>query len=76
MKVVMTLLVDAAQGLLEMVHLNVYVAPAVPLNVEVGLEGVLIVPPDPEIMLQAPVPTEGVLAASETDVKPQVAALV
>ena len=69
----MTSLVDAVQGLLEIVHLNVYVAPAVPLKVEVGLEGVLIVPPAPDIMLHAPVPTEGVLAASVTDVKPQVA---
>ena len=50
--------------------------PAVPLNVEVGLEGVATVPPVPPTMLQAPVPSVGVLAAKVTCVRPQVAALV
>jgi hypothetical protein len=36
--------------------------PATPVKVEVALVGVVIVPPAPETMLQAPVPTVGVLA--------------
>ena len=50
--------------------------PAVPLNVEVGLVGVVMVPPAPDTMLQLPVPTAGVLPASVTDVNPQVDAPV
>ena len=46
--------------------------PAVPVKVEVGLDGVLTVPPVPLIILQAPVPTDGVLPAIATDVNPQV----
>ncbi len=46
--------------------------PAVPLKVEVGLEGVVTVPPLPLIILHAPVPTEGELAARVTCVRPQV----
>ena len=64
--------VEAVQGLLLMVHLNVYVEPAVPLNVEVGLDALPKEPPVPLMMLQDPVPTEGVFAASVTDVNPQV----
>ena len=52
------------QGLLETVHLNVYVVPAVPVNVEVALVGAVIVPPVPDTTLQAPVPIEGALPAS------------
>ena len=47
-----------------------------PLKVDVALVGVVTVPPAPDIMLQAPVPIEGVLAARVTIVNPQVAALV
>ena len=39
-----------------------------------GLDGVVIVPPAPLTILQLPVPAVGVLAASVTDVNPQVAA--
>ena len=67
---------DAVQGLLETVHLNVYVVPAVPVKVDVALVGVATVPPVPDTMLQAPVPIEGALPASVTDVDPHVAAPV
>ena len=65
---------DAVQGLLEIVHRNVYDVPPVPLKVEVGLVGVVTVPPVPEMMLQAPVPAEGALPARVTVVSPHVAA--
>jgi len=39
------------------------VVPAVPLNVLVGLDGVVMDPPDPLTMLHDPVPTEGALPA-------------
>ena len=42
--------------------------PAVPLNEDVGLEGVVTVPPVPLTMLHAPVPVVGVLPASVTEV--------
>ena len=38
--------------------------PAVPVNVLVGLEGSVILPPVPFIMLHCPVPLTGVLPAS------------
>jgi hypothetical protein len=76
LNVITTSSVDAVQGLFDIVHLRVYVVPAVPLNVEVALVGVVIVPPAPDTMLHAPVPKVGVLAASVTLVKPQVAAPV
>jgi hypothetical protein len=41
--------------------------------VDVALDAVVIDPPVPLTMLQAPVPTVGVLPARVTDVKPQVA---
>ncbi len=63
-------------GLLLIVQRNVYEEPAVPLNVEVGLDGVVIVPPVPETILHAPVPTVGVFPAKVTLVKPHVAAFV
>jgi len=50
--------------------------PAVPLNVDVGFVGFAMVPPAPDIMLQLPVPTVGVLPARVTVVNPQVAAAV
>ena len=64
------------QGLLEIVHLNVYVVPAVPVNVDVALVGVATVPPAPDTMLQAPVPIAAVLPPSVTEVNPHVAAPV
>ena len=42
--------------------------PAAPVKVEVGLVGVVIVPPAPLMMLQEPVPTVGVLAAKVVEV--------
>lgn len=53
--------VEAAQGALEMVHLNVQ-APARPVSPEVGELGVVIVPV-PEINVHNPVPTAGVFPA-------------
>ena len=43
-----------------------------PLNVEEGLEALPNEPPDPLIMLQEPVPMEGVLADRVTLVSPHV----
>ena len=42
--------------------------PAVPVKADVGLEGVVTVPPAPETMLHAPVPTTGVFAAKVAEV--------
>ena len=56
-----------------MVQRNVYVLPAVPVKVDTALEVVVTVPPVPLMILHAPVPTVGVLAANITDVSPQVA---
>ena len=58
--------VEAVHGLLLMIQRRVYVVPAVPVNVEVGLEVVVTVPPLPLTMLHAPVPTVAVFAASVT----------
>ena len=68
--------VEAVHGLLLILQRNVYVLPAVPVKVDVGLEEVVTVPPVPLIILHAPVPTVGVLAARVTVVSPQVAAPV
>ena len=76
MNVITTSSVDAVHGLLLIVHLKVYVVLAVPVNVDVLLEGVVTVPPAPLIILHEPVPIVGELAASVTDVNPQVAELV
>jgi len=46
------------------------VVPAVPLNVLVGLDGVVMDPPDPLTMLHDPVPTEGALPARVALVNP------
>ena len=59
-----------------MVHLSVYVVPAVPVKVEVGELGVVTVPPVPDTMLHAPVPTVGVLADRVAVVTPHIAAPV
>ena len=58
------------------VQRNVYEEPAVPLNVEVGLDAVVTLPPIPETILHAPVPTVAVFPAKVTLVKPHVAAPV
>ena len=65
-------LADAVHGELEIVQRNVYAVPAVPLNVDVGLDAVPNEPPEPLTMLHAPVPALGVLAARVTCVRPQV----
>ena len=57
----------AVHGELLMVQRKVYAVPATPVNVDVGLEGVVTVPPAPLMMLHEPVPAEGVLAANVTD---------
>ena len=44
--------------------------PAVPLNVLVGLDAVVMDPPDPLTMLHDPVPTEGALPARVALVNP------
>jgi hypothetical protein len=61
---------DVLHGLLDIVHLNTYPTPAVPVNVEVGLVGVVILPPVPLTMVHNPVPTLGVLPARVTDMAP------
>ena len=68
--------VDAVQGLLLTVHLKVYVDPAVPLNVEDGLEAFPKEPPDPLTTLHKPLPTVGAFAANVTVVRPQVEEVV
>jgi hypothetical protein len=61
-------------GTLVIVQRNVYVVPAVPVKVLVGLVGEAIVPPVPDTILHKPDPTTGVLAASVTVVIPHVKA--
>ena len=56
------------------VHLSTYVVPAVPLKVLVALVGVVMLPPVPDTMLQAPVPIVGVLPASVVLVSPHIGA--
>ena len=72
MKVTFTSSVEGIHGLLLTVHRNTYAVPAVPVKVEVGLPALPNDPPVPDTTLQDPVPTEGVLAASVTVVRPQV----
>ena len=61
--VITTSSVEGKQGAFEIVQRRVYVFPATPVKAEVGLEAVAIEPPAPEMMLHAPVPLVGVLAA-------------
>ena len=76
MKVIFTSLVEAVHGALDIVQRNVYAVPAVPVNKDVGLVGVVTVPPAPDKIDQAPVPVAGLLPARVTVVNPQVAELV
>ena len=76
LNVTFTSLVEAGQGELLTVQRSIYAVPATPLNVELGLEGVVTAPPAPLTMLHAPVPMVGVLAARVTCVRPQVEAPV
>jgi hypothetical protein len=76
LNVITTSSVDAVHGAFDIVHRNVYVFPATPVNVDVLLAGVVTVPPTPATMLHAPTPMAGALAARVTVVNPQVAALI
>jgi hypothetical protein len=64
--------VDEVHGGLLIVHLKTYVVPAVPVNVLLGLFADAIFPPVPDTMLHDPVPTAGVLAASDVLVSPHI----
>lgn len=72
LKVTVVVLDEEAHGALLMVHCNVYVVPAVPENVDVGLDEFPKDPPLPLTILQLPVPALGELPASVTVVTPQV----
>jgi hypothetical protein len=50
--------------------------PAVPLKVEVGLLGVVMLPPAPLIIDQVPLPALGVLPAKVVEVRPHMDAPV
>lgn len=76
LKVIITSSMELVHGLLLIVHRKVYVFPATPLNAEVELEGVAIVPPVPLTILQLPVPIVGVFADKLTYVSPHVVASV
>ncbi len=76
LNVITTSSVEAVHGLLLIVQRKVYVEPAVPVNVDVALDAVVTLPPVPETILHAPVPTVGVFPAKVTLVKPHVAAPV
>ena len=67
-KVITTSSVDGAQGGFVIVQRRVYTVPAPPEKAEVGLVGVVTVPPTPAMIVQAPVPAEGVLAARVAEV--------
>jgi hypothetical protein len=76
LNVMLTSSVEAVHGAFDIVQRRVYAIPAVPVNVLVGLVGVVIVPPIPAVIVQAPVPITGVLAASVAVVTPHIAAPV
>lgn len=59
--VISTLSVLAVQGAFAIVQRNVYVVPCTPVNPLFGLLGAVMEPPAPEMMLQEPEPTPGVL---------------
>jgi hypothetical protein len=62
-RVITTSSVDGVHPPFEIVHLNVTVPTTSPVTAEVGLEGV-VTEPVPAITVHAPVPKEGVFAAS------------
>jgi hypothetical protein len=62
--VIFTSSVEAVHGEFDIVQRKVYAVPDVPLNVDVRLVGTVTVPPEPLIILHAPVPMLGALAAS------------
>jgi hypothetical protein len=64
--VITTSSVDGAQGAFVIDQRKVYTVPAAPVKAEVGLDGVVTVPPAPETMLHDPVPTVAALAAKVT----------
>jgi hypothetical protein len=72
LKVISTSSVETPHGLLDIVHRNAYVDPAVPLKVEVVLDELVIAPPAPLMMLQTPVPAAGELPANVIVVNPHV----
>ena len=67
----LTLSVDAVHGALLIVHVSTYAVPATPVKVLVGLVGVVTVPPAPDVIVHAPVPIAGVLAARVVVMTPQ-----
>jgi len=73
LKVMLVLLVDAVHAPFPIDHLIVYAVPAVPENVDVGLDAFPNDPPAPLTTLQVPEPTLGELPAKVTEVKPHVA---
>ena len=72
MKVISTLS-EEVQTPLVIVQLSVYAVPAAPVKAEVGLAGVVTVPPLPLKMLHKPVPTDGVFPERVVDVSPHMA---
>jgi hypothetical protein len=68
--------VEAVHGALVIVQRSVYALPAVPVKVLVGLVGVVTVPPVPAVIVHAPVPITGVLAARVVEVNPHIDAPV
>ncbi len=63
----------ATHGELLTVQRKVYVEPAVPLKVVLFVDADVKLPPVPETILHAPVPTLGLFPAKVTCVKPHVA---
>ena len=80
LNLIITLSDVGKQGLLFIVHLNVYIDPATPLKLEIELDGLVIMPPtaDPGTMLHVPVPAVGMgaLPAKLMLVNPHVVAPV
>jgi hypothetical protein len=70
--VIVTSSAEAVHGELLIVQRNIYVVPAVPVKVLVGLAGVVMLPPVPDTMLHDPVPIVGVLPASVVLVIPHI----
>ena len=63
---------DAVHGAFEIVQRKVYVVPAIPLKLVVGLVASANVPPVPLSTVHNPVPIDGALPASVTLVSPHV----